>query len=289
MHGRLGALLILSLALLLGTAGCDFLTGTQDAENNALLAEANARRRALDYQGAIALLDKALDADPGLARAHFELGLIDYNDVQDYPGAIYHFRKLLQLRPNWPQRDAVEAFIRASTIEIAKTAPLDPQTPRTERYISKLLSTNGVLRAENGKLRQQLQSAVVQLHQLARTNYIVMAQLRQTVIQGVKLQQALAAAETRIRDLEAHSKTANPPPTTSQVARRTPVAVTPQRQQTPSSPSSAAARTYVVRRGDNLSAIARRAGCSLSRLRAANPDLHSTIIHPGQVLNLPGP
>ena len=51
-------------------------------------------------------------------------------------------------------------------------------------------------------------------------------------------------------------------------------------------PPSGARTEYVVKRGDNLSAIARRHGVSLGQLKEAN-DLDDTIIRPGQRLKIP--
>ncbi len=63
----------------------------------------------------------------------------------------------------------------------------------------------------------------------------------------------------------------------------------------PSSPSSttpvppkSGATTYTVQRGDWFYGIARKFGVSAEALRAANPGVSSDVVHPGQVLNIPG-
>jgi LysM repeat protein len=47
------------------------------------------------------------------------------------------------------------------------------------------------------------------------------------------------------------------------------------------------ARSYTVKPGDVLSAIAVKTGTSTAALEAANPDLDPAALHPGQKLKLP--
>jgi LysM repeat protein len=75
---------------------------------------------------------------------------------------------------------------------------------------------------------------------------------------------------------------------------RSTAAATPARSTTAATPArsgtsagAASSRTYVVRRGDNLSTIARRQGTTVTALRSAN-GLRSDRIQPGQRLVIPG-
>ena len=47
------------------------------------------------------------------------------------------------------------------------------------------------------------------------------------------------------------------------------------------------ARTYIVKSGDNLSAIAVRTGATVADLQRLNPTVDSAALHPGQKLKLP--
>ncbi len=56
---------------------------------------------------------------------------------------------------------------------------------------------------------------------------------------------------------------------------------------TSTAPSSAASKSYAVKSGDSLSGIAAKVGVSLTELLSANGFQKSSVIVPGQVINLP--
>jgi LysM repeat protein len=47
------------------------------------------------------------------------------------------------------------------------------------------------------------------------------------------------------------------------------------------------AKTYTVKSGDSLSAIASKEGVDVASLQAANPSVDASALHPGQKLKLP--
>jgi LysM repeat protein len=51
--------------------------------------------------------------------------------------------------------------------------------------------------------------------------------------------------------------------------------------------SASQPKTYTVKAGDVLSAIAEKTGTSVTALQAANPDVDASALHPGQKLKLP--
>lgn len=65
-------------------------------------------------------------------------------------------------------------------------------------------------------------------------------------------------------------------------------ATTPAAAPAPSKAAPADGTSYKVRPGDSLEKIARKAGCSPTKLAKANGIKVSTIIHPGKTLKLPG-
>jgi LysM repeat protein len=96
--------------------------GKSDEEKDPDFIAGKARMNSLDYQGAVEAFEKALERNPHSASAHFELGLVYYQYVNEYAGAIYHFRKFLALRPNAPHAENVSQFINVCKQELAKRA-----------------------------------------------------------------------------------------------------------------------------------------------------------------------
>ena len=115
-----------------------------------------------DYRGAINLYEEVLRENASMAKAHFELGLI-YNDkVNDPISAIYHFRKFLRLRPNSEREKTIQEWISRAELAIASSQPNSPMES-TEQFVE-LQKENLVLKNANEKLQQEL---VWLKHQLA--------------------------------------------------------------------------------------------------------------------------
>lgn len=104
----------LALALLCGAAlsGCAPSANDARETRDRYLRRALAAKEAQDVDRAIALCERALARKPELARAHRELGLMLDNYRQDYLGALYHYRRYLELRPDSPNRADVEEMER---------------------------------------------------------------------------------------------------------------------------------------------------------------------------------
>ncbi len=108
-------------------AGCG-LSGTSDDrdERDPYLRKARELKNLQDYEGAIALYNKALERKPGLARAHLELGLIYDQQLNDDVRAIYHYERYLEMRPDAEKKQIVEELIRHAKISFAGTLPNRP-------------------------------------------------------------------------------------------------------------------------------------------------------------------
>lgn len=107
-----------------------------------------------DYREAVNLYEEVLRENPSMAKAHFELGLI-YNDkVNDPISAIYHFRKFLRLKPNSERGKTVQEWISRAELAIASSQPNSPMES-TEQFVE-LQKENLILKNTNEKLQQEL-------------------------------------------------------------------------------------------------------------------------------------
>ena len=117
------------MAMLAGSqAGCSRGAASQDKwdERDPYLKRALARKNIDDIDGAIDLLNKALDRKPDLARAHLELGLLYDTRQQDYIRAIYHYERYLELRPDAEKKKLIEDLIRQARLSFAASLPDQP-------------------------------------------------------------------------------------------------------------------------------------------------------------------
>jgi tetratricopeptide (TPR) repeat protein len=136
------------LVLLAGTlCGCmPSPRGPLDEQNELHFRKGKALVTALDYTGAVEAFERALEANPKNASAHFELGLL-YEREADFSAAIYHFERFLKLRPESDYSDIVREKINADKMELSKTTVLTPVTANMQREFEKLAEENKQLRA----------------------------------------------------------------------------------------------------------------------------------------------
>ena len=171
MKKMLESLVFASLAGTMLLTGCDrlFDDGGSGADNH-LLTAARSRRDNYDFQGAVGLLEKALEANPRLPRAHWELGLIYSGDLKDHAAAIYHLRRLLKLAPDWKQADQAQQLIDSALLELAKLAPFGPDTVEGQRMLSSWTAELHRLATEVGELKCQATNLNSQVATLTQTN-----------------------------------------------------------------------------------------------------------------------
>jgi LysM repeat protein len=250
----LPAVRCLSALLLFSFFGSDcspVSKGKSDEEKDPDFIAGKARLNSLDYRGAVEAFEKALERNPHSASAHFELGLVCYQYVNEYAGAIYHFRKFLELRPNAPHAENVSQFINVCKQELAKGVPLAPITRKMQQDLEMLAS-------ENLRLKQQIDF----------------------------LSKSLFDATNRLRSVPPAGFINNDRTQTfARVSLAAPRTVTP--LPAPVSAAKTSVRRHLVKRHETLTSIARQYRISLPRILAANPGLNPNRLKVGQVLNIP--
>src|SRR6266446_1810265 len=140
-----------ALFLLLATGLCGCLPSGHsplDEEKEPHFLAGKSRVNTLDYQGAIECFEKALEANPRSALAHFEAGLLYEKHKMDHAAAIYHFERFLELRPGSGYAEVVRQHILACKQELAKTVSLGPVTQSLQREFEQLTEENRHLRDE---------------------------------------------------------------------------------------------------------------------------------------------
>jgi LysM repeat protein len=241
-------------------SGCSPGSGPLDEEKEPHFLAGKNRISTLDYKGAVECFEKALQANPRSAAAHFELACIfDQKDV-DPAAAIYHYQRYLQLRPHAENADLTKQRISSCKQILAESVSLGPVTEKLQRQFEQLTEENKRLNEENKQMKEDLEK------------WSSYAARLQTLTNPPEVAATPVAAPSRSSPLPPSS--AVDPPSTS-TARNQPS-------------SGAANRSHTVRAGETPSSIARRYGIKLEALMSANPRLDARRLKVGQVLHIPG-
>lgn len=282
---RLGVVACLAVLL----TGC-YPPERSTAEESHPLIETAVARKSTSPREAAKLLDQALAENPRLARAHWELGLICLNNTSNYAAAVYHFQKVLELRPDWPHASTTRQLISNAKLELVKEGVEAPTLPSVQRQMDRLVGELHRLTEQNTNLATRVQYLSGVTQQLAAEN--------------LNLHQRLLALNQTAPPTVSPLPSASPPSDSASLTTRQGFA--PRAPRPGGSPSAAslsprsgvpttgparplpasAARTYTVQRGETGFAIARRHGLSVRDLVAANPGLDPARLKAGQRLNL---
>jgi hypothetical protein len=237
--------MLILLVLLL--AGCSGKVGWLDRRDkgNLLVQRASLKKNEGDPAAAVQLLGEALESNPGLARAHLDLAILLHENDKDFIGAVYHYRRYLELRPETEKREMIENRIRvagqlfAASVVGGTAMPARGDQKRDDdeeeedlhkdERIKKLESEKDVLRRKLTRLARELASA--------RALASIAAGAADTNPDS-QLTPEIAGAIAAEKATEA-------------VPSPTPVATDVMDEN-----GQKLIRTYVVRRGDSLSSIA---------------------------------
>jgi tetratricopeptide (TPR) repeat protein len=258
----------LLLFLCLGLAGClpTSFSGNDELKDPHFLT-GRSRKMALDYTGAADAFEKALEVNPRSAAAHFEMGMLCYENLNDPAAAIYHFDRYLKLRPDSNKADMVRQFIAVSKQELVKGVPLGVVNEQFKREVERLVQEKERLGRENNDLHQQVTQLKSQLGQRA-------GPAGPTGTNNTPV----TAPRNPLPALPYPVAPASPGGTLAQASAQV------DREDTR---PAASPKTYVVRTGDTPYSIARSFGVDVAALLGANPGTNPKRLRPGQSLAIP--
>ena len=125
------------------------------------------KQSAQDYRGAVAAYEKALDGTAQTADAHFRLGIIYDQNLNDSLSAAHHFRRYVEVAPNGPH--AKEAAANTTRIERKLATSLNEGTLIGHAEALRLKQDNADLRAQVAALRSSLNNSNVAAANLTGT------------------------------------------------------------------------------------------------------------------------
>lgn len=146
----------LGLAGIGGGTGCGGVDGSPDqAEGrHPLIQQAQRRERAADFAGAIERYEQALHKEPGLGKAHLQLGLLYDEHQEDYLRALYHYQTYLELRPDSEKADLVRELIAHAKLSYAASLPERPS--EAIRHIARLEKDLATLEQDLAASREEI-------------------------------------------------------------------------------------------------------------------------------------
>jgi LysM repeat protein len=238
-------------------------------ERNSFFKQANELVRSGDFYGAIQQYEKALQANPKVARAHYEIGMIYGDKLGDHVASIYHFQRYLNNRPTAANAAHVKTLIEKARIDFLLTLPNSGMVNAEE--IARISR-------ENVELKQMLARSLAELEQLKKA-----APFTETAPGAQVIPPLVVAAEP------VEPMVVEPP---VEVTERSPAPV-PVAEPEPPAPA-VASRTHTVVAGETLWRIASKnypqdVNGGVQKILAANPVLKGDVknLKAGQVLTLP--
>jgi LysM repeat protein len=225
---------------------------TTDFEKDPHFVRARAKNQNRLYKDAQILFEKALRANPNNWAAHKDLGIMYYNNntkSEDWPAAIYHFRKFIALNPRHGLADDAKGYIDSLIVKIAQDVNLGSIDQSVH---AQLLAYQN----QNEELKKQVERLKLQLAQ-----------------QGTSPTPSPRGSE-RIR---------------SQVNSGSPLSQTPPTNTSRSGTQQAADRPkyHNVKAGETFYSIAKKFGVSSRDLQRANPSARPTRLPIGKKLRIP--
>lgn len=256
--------------LLLFAAGCiPTRDASQDEQREPHFLHGQELRKAGEFKNAAAAFEKALEANPRSAFAHFELGLLYEQPLNDPATAVYHFERFLKMRPASDRAEIVRQRASNCKMELAKLFLIAPGAPSVQKELDKLKTEVERLGLENHQLRRQVE-----------------------VLSAQAPARGSNAPAPALASVSAPAKTIPPPVPRGPLAANAallPPAAPPAPAEPPKTVKAAPSRTHVVKSGDTPATIARQHNVKLEALQAVNPGLDPKRLKIGQSLTVPAP
>ena len=250
---------------------------------------------------AVADYEAALGENPKLAGAHYELGLIYGDKLNDPVGSIYHFRRYLELSPATEKKDQVTALIDKESQAFAASLPNSP-TQNADDY-ARLQSDNAALRKQVNDATATIAHLQSELAQNGRHHGHFALAARTPAPEAEYAPPVPSTSEAvPVIPVSTDSATATPPASNAAPMRATAVdtnspdvnaAPAPAMGTNVATTPAAPSRSYTVVKGDRVDRIAKKmygAGHVVEgrdKILAANPGLDPKKLKIGQVLVIP--
>lgn len=295
------AILVFILCCLLG--GClPNSEGPVDEEKDPNFIEGRNHENMMDWKGAVEAFERAVQANPRNASAHFWLGVLYQDRMNDPISAAYHYQKHLELRPNSGYLEPARQRLQGCKMDIAKTVTFVVVNQDIHRDLKNLTNELVAAKKEIDALHGQIAvkpTVVTQWMKFTVTNTVPVyyqptnayaQQQARTATTNIAAQTARPAGNTAARVTPLPAPATNtlrrveqrPAATFAQSQNRTTAEL---RAQVPSTQTRP--RAYVVKPGETMAEVARRTGVNLQRLQAANPTIEPRRLRAGQTLNIP--
>ena len=135
---------LLSLVLSVTFCGCD---RSPFDRTERYMDQAEQKQAARDYRGAINAYEQALDGTERTSDAHFRMGIIYAEKLEDPVGAVHHFKRYMELSPNGAHVGEAKANLVRLELTLATKLAGGTLISHTEAMR---------LKTENSDLRKQL-------------------------------------------------------------------------------------------------------------------------------------
>jgi len=264
-----------ALALLLCALATGCLPPSQsplDDEKEPHFIEGKRAINTMDYAGAIEEFEKAVEANPRNASAHFELGWLYEKPYpeQDSAAAIYHYQQFLKLRPTADTAEAVRQRIVNCKQDLAKGVLPVSSSPGVQHDLEQLMQDKKQLQTEVDQWRAWYK---------AQTTNRPAPQSSPPIIQPTQAVQHVEAPPTPV--VRSNVVSQFPGANYRPVPRPSP-GTTPSPGLT-----SSFGRTYVAQSRDTMASISRKFNVKLDSLIAANPGIDARKLRVGQTVKIP--